>query len=291
MSAVFMITSAHISHNTLDGCYNRLQLQYSSIASAGVRQVLLSGIKPNNMEVILATGLLLYTEAWASPSQSSVTAHGSKHATETDFLIPLGIRLRRILSQATQDHLLRSSIFGSAIMYSPKVELLRAVKHTELAEKFRVEFSREYQRIWPVHKDQSTNQYELYMVECERLLPVLTVLTLVESEFALHYVDGALVRYLYSWPMMITPGFALLIENRAPCADLLLWHFYTTVQSTPTRLQWWASKRVAAMVSVLEDTLQQQGIWPRSPLQDSRMLLASNLWPDYEKIQMLSQGT
>lgn len=264
MCAILMIASAHLSHSASDDRQLRtLELQHLLNTAAGMRQSLTARDDSSGTDVVLATGLLLYTHAWASPANSRNTDQAKDHTLDIDFLVPLGVKFRSIVQEIALADILRSSIFGYMARFRPKLELLNAVRCTDLSQRLEDQLSSEYQSTWPICNHRDNARFELYAAECKRLLPVISVLKLAETGCDIGFLESSIVRYLYSWPMLIADEFVDLIESRAPCADLLFWHFCTTLRSSPACLYWWATRRTEVMAETLGRRLQEQGIRPR----------------------------
>ena len=274
MCAIFMVASAHLSHNALDDRnFRTMELQHSLKTAAGMRRSLTARSDSSSTEVVLATGLLLYTQAWASPANSRDTDQALDHTLNIDFLVPLGVKFRSIVQQTAIADISQSSIFGSMARFRPQLELLNAVRCTGLSQRLEDELSNEHQSTWPICNHRDNARFELYATECKRLLPVISVLKPAETGRDIRFLESSIVRYLYSWPMLIAHDFVDLIKNRAPCADLLFWHFYSTLRSSPACLYWWATRRIEVMAETLGRRLQRQGIKPRR-------LLLQNWFPE-----------
>jgi hypothetical protein len=263
MHALLMNAAAHLYHsNPAEAQYKNAEMEHAACATSGLREALSLPPDKFNVEATFAACVLLYNQAWTSFDDSPESADEFQPAIALDFLVLLGAGLKELLidSEAWMG-LARSQIFGQAVAYSPKVDLLQFALRHAMPTELEAQFRREYLQHWS-QDDSPSSLLAAYMKECLRLVPVFSVLRLGARGVSIHELDAAIVRYLYSWPMILAPGFVDVIRRKEPCSQLLFWHYYKAVEVGMSEKYWWAQKRARVMLSSLERRLLEHGIRP-----------------------------
>ena len=87
-------------------------------------------------------------------------------------------------------------------------------------------------------------QFDAFMTECRRLIPVMSVLKLRDRGLLdIEPITASIVRYLFTWPILLTKGFFEMETQGDSLARLVLFHFFTTVARSGIESMWWARRR------------------------------------------------
>jgi hypothetical protein len=126
--------------------------------------------------------------------------------------------------------------------YSPKVALAMAVQNTTIPEELEEAFKKQ---CLLVHPDGLENwQYETFMAECRRLIPVISVLKLRDRGLAdVSRMQASIVRFLFTWPILLSDGLIEMEKQGDSLACLVLFHFFTAVARSDVESLWWARRR------------------------------------------------
>lgn len=280
MHAILMIAASHLSHlEPTNKQYKAAELEHLSSATEGIRTAL-SDIDYNTADAVFAGIVLLYNQAWTSCENTSSEPGIDKFspALETDFLIPLGAGLKGVITQTKMWSFIRfSSIFTEAVAFSPKISLNQCAQHTVYPQELEESLRMEYLQLWPQNEEQGTpedgtspDDFATYMKESARLIPVVSVLKLANSGVDLQPLKKAIVRYLFTWPILLGSQFVEMTTEQKDCTQLLFYHYYEAVEAGLPTSCWWAQKRMNCMVKTLEKNLAEKGIKPQALLGEAR---------------------
>ena len=272
-----MIAASHISNaNPQNEHVKTTELEHLAVATAGLRRNLALTLDPGKLEAVFAVCILLFKQVWASVQDRTEIGHEGLPLIHEDSLVHLGAGFKTyVMGSSAAVGLQHSKIFGKIMAYSPRVELMKLIECSELPQGSRLpqvfenEFRDEYFRIWPEKLERNALHCVPYMVECRRLTIALSALDLGNRGFNIRPLDGAIVRYLFTWPMLVSSEFVELMKQGAKCVLLLFWHFYTIVQASATGRYWWARRRTDFMLELLGSRLREEDIKPRSLLTPS----------------------
>lgn len=262
MCAILMMGAAHLAYlNPENETYKKAELEYAAAASHGIRNGLGSAIDASTANALFMGCIMLYNQAWASCVEVDDL---TTPAIDMDFLVPLGTGLKGILlSTEIWKFIWRSGIFAEAVAFSPKMSLRECANHTVFPLQLEMAFRNEYLGIWPTDDDPVENaHFESYMYEAIRLIPVLSVLKLGRCGIVLAPLEQAIVRYLYSWPIILGPPFVDMVNQKHKSVQLLFYHYYKAVEAGVPGKYWWTQRRTRYMIEALGRSLRDKGIVP-----------------------------
>jgi hypothetical protein len=263
MCAILMIGASHLAYlNPENETYKKAELEYATAASHGLREALESAVDEGTANALFMVGIMLCNHAWSS---SLDVDDLTTSAIDMDLLVPLGTGIRRILlSTEVWMYIWRSEIFAEAIAFSPKLSLDECANRTVFPLQLHVALRNEYQSIWPTTDDDPVENahFEAYMVEATRLIPVVAVLKLGRCGIAVAPLEQAIVRYLYTWPIILFPDFVEMINQKHKSVELLFYHYYKAVEAGIPEKYWWAQRRTKYMIQALGSRLRDKSIVP-----------------------------
>ena len=282
MHAILMIAAAHMSfQHPSNEQFRTAELEHLAAATTGLRQNLSPTLDTEQLDAVFPVCVLVYNQLWTS-IEDLVGAAAAAAAADDDLLtsifedslIHLGAGFKTYVTGA--DAIVSGRLspwFAPVVAYSPRIELLKFLESSELPlgakmpQDFEHDFSDEFLHIWPEGVGQNAHHYAPYMTECKRLTIVLSALDVGSRGIDIRSLDDGIVRYLFTWPMLMSCEIMeLMKEGSAKCVLLLLWHYYTIVKASPARKYWWAQRRMNFMVKVLGSRLRDEGVEPRGML-------------------------
>lgn len=71
-----------------------------------------------------------------------------------------------------------------------------------------------------------------------------------------------LARYVFSWPIVSSPGVLALLEQKDKSIIFLLYQFYEAIQAILPKTYWWAHQRAEKMLSIFNESLAQSSMNP-----------------------------
>ncbi|KAF2103361.1 hypothetical protein NA57DRAFT_72337 [Rhizodiscina lignyota] len=278
MHAILMMGAAHLSYlDPTNEIYKTAELEHLSNATQGIRTGLSSELSQSSAEALFASCILVYNQTWSSYEYTdSGVSESHNLQIDADFLLPLGAGLKGVISDTLiWVYIWRSSIFSECVAFSPKLSLNQCAQHTVYPEELSMSFVAEYLRLWPQIPEENSlsgadtstvdsgnSDFVSYMTEVTRLIPVISVLKLGNCGIDLKPLETAIVRYLYSWPVLMG-GALQMIKDKKDCVQLLFYHYYKAVEVGVPEKYWWAQKR-KHMAKALENGLREKGIVPNN---------------------------
>lgn len=242
MHSVLSMAAAHINfEHPGDTRLVEAELSHQSAAISGLREALNREITSSNSDALFACSVLLYHHAWTRTDDGS-----DDPSIAVDFpsgirdLIPLGTGIKGLVMETV---LARTGIWQETMAYSPRVALHMCMRGTRFPEEVEARFEQQYLAVCPEDPEKRSWRYEAYMTECKRLVPVVSVLRLREEGMDCTLLTKSIVRYLFTWPVLLREGFFELIKQKDRLGLLILFHFFQAVVRSNIEGTWWSKKR------------------------------------------------
>jgi hypothetical protein len=243
----------HYLHPTKEE-YHQAELQHLSNAIGGFRVTLAGEITPDNADALFACSLLLYHHAWSSLEQDT-----SSTAEDVNFdlcnLIPLASGLKSVFLETIST---MSEVWKTVVMYHPRRPLTEWANRTNFPSELEQTFESLFQKIKPRERD--AHEFETYMKECHRLIPILSMLKLSQCGVDISPLLYNIVRYLFTFPMRFSNEFILLMEKRTESAQAVLSHFYAAVTGLLSKRFWWTQRRAQYMLGKIRGTVLEEAL-------------------------------
>jgi hypothetical protein len=257
MHSILMISAAHLHFlEPNNESYREAETFHLSRASRGLRSAISAELRTENAVVLCSCSALLYSQAWSSRGEEYDRPAGER---ELDFLVRLGAGLKGIfLDQSVWPGIWNSVEFGEEIAFRPVVVLSECAKQTGLPEQMKIAFQREYDSVRG-RKDEG-NHFAVCAAEFTRLIPPLSVTRLGQTGVDISHLEAAVVRYLYSWPILLSKEFIELMKGRDATTDLVFYHFYAAVTAAASNTYWWAQRRAPHLSEILKNGLEKRGV-------------------------------
>jgi hypothetical protein len=71
-----------------------------------------------------------------------------------------------------------------------------------------------------------------------------------------------LARYVFSWPLVSSPGVLVLLGCKDKLMIFLLYQFYSAIALTLPKIYWWAHQRAEKMISIFREHVSQSDLDP-----------------------------
>jgi hypothetical protein len=244
--------------------YRQAELQHLSSAIPALRSNLGGTITRRNADTIFACSLLLYHHAWASVEQDD-----SGLAPAVNFGLHTMISLAHGLKSVFLEIVGSSSeIWEKIALYKPKISIIECAKHTVFPAQLEKQFEAQYQRLRRC-QDKDAHHFETYMQECRRLVSVLSVLKLSRCGVDISPLRSDIVRYLFTFPMLFSSDFLLLMEQRDDTVQIVLAHFYAAVSGLILEPYWWTRQRAKYMLENIESVYISDALGSIEPNRES----------------------
>jgi hypothetical protein len=117
------------------------------------------------------------------------------------------------------------------------------VRGTRIPEEVEARFEQQYLAVCPEDPEKQSWRHEVFMTECGRLIPVVSVLRLREEGMDCTLLTKSIVRYLFTWPVLLSEGFFELMRQNDRLGPLILLHFFQAVVRSNIEGMWWSKKR------------------------------------------------
>jgi len=256
MHAILALAAAHLkATDAAHQDYTERELQHQSAAIKGLRSALAEGITKENSDAIFAGSLLLYHHAWTTADDDNPALAENFPCTLID-LIPIATGIRGMFME---QNLARTSRWREAIAYSPRVALTMSILDTTVPQELEEAFKKQYLLVR--HDGMGNWRYEAFMTECRRLIPVMSVLKLRDRGLLdVEPITSSVVRYLFSWPILLAKGFLEMETQGDSLARLVLFHFFTTVARTGIKSMWWAHRRTRFTLERIGRDFDESGL-------------------------------
>lgn len=259
MHSVLSMAAAHINFEQPgDARIVEAELYHQSAAISGLREALNMEITASNSDALFACSMLLYHHAWTrtdddgdDPSLAIDFPHGLRD------LIPLGTGIRGLVMETV---ISRTGIWQETMAYSPRVALNMCMRGTRFPEVVEARFEEQYLAACPEDPNKASWKYEAFMTECRRLIPVISTLRLREEGSDTTLVTKSVVRYLFTWPVLLGDGFFELMRQRDPLWELILFHFFQAVVRPKIMSMWWSKKRANFMLQKITENFTETGV-------------------------------
>lgn len=147
--------------------------------------------------------------------------------------------------------------------YSPRVILTMCAQGTKYPDELEILFKRQYHLVETDDPDEQQWKYEAFMTECRRLIPVIAVLKFRDEGMDTTMVTHSIVRYLFTWPVLLKDGFFGLMRQDDLLAHVILHHFFTAVEKARTETMWWSRNRSKFVLSRVTKIFEESGLTSR----------------------------
>lgn len=256
MHAILSMAAAHLkATHAVDQTYTERELQHQSAAIKGLQSTLAGGVTKENSDAIFASSLLLYHHAWTTVDDDNSSFTVNLPCSLVD-LIPIGTCIKGMVMETG---LLRTSMWQEAVAYSPRIALMLCVQHTTVPQELEEAFKKQYLLVRPDELD--SWQYEAFMAECRRLIPVMSVLKLRDRGLLdIAPITTSIVRYLFTWPVLLAEGFFEMERQEDSLARLALLHFFTAVAKSGIESMWWARQRTRFTLDRISRDFDESGL-------------------------------
>jgi hypothetical protein len=247
MEAVFCIAAAHLHHlHPSRDDYHVTELQHYAGAISGLRDILDQPLTCRNTDAMITCGFLLCLHGWTSVERNFPCV-----ATDLQFgldnLIPLTRGLKSIFMEMMGA---KSEIWTKVAVYRPVIPIRACSDNTVFPAQLERSFEALYDKLWP--HPRVSDHFELYMSECKRLIPVLSLLKLSRCGVGISPLQSDIVRYLFSFPILFSAGFVELLREGDKTGEIVLAHFYVAISGLVPEKFWWAQQRTKHMLAHLE---------------------------------------
>jgi hypothetical protein len=271
-----MISAAHLhSREPWNEDYREAEAFHLSGATRGLRSAISMEFKTESAEALFGCSTLLYNQAWSSKGEEYDRSNIEDR--ELDFLVRLGTGLKDIIfDRSIWPGVWNSEIFGEDVAFRPVVPITECAKKTVFPDQFKNAFQQEYHSIQGQMND--ANHFMVCMLEFHRLIPPLCVIQLGHHGVDIVPLEPAIVRYLNSWPILLSKEFIHLMKQGDIAASLVFYHFYCAVTAAMSEKYWWAQRRPRYVSKIIRSSLEEKGVVVLNLLSD----LGSNPEPALE---------
>jgi hypothetical protein len=261
MHAMLMMSAAHLSYlEPWNEEYPKAESYHLSRASKGLRAAIELQHDDGNIEACFGTGILIYNQSWTArcgqDGETSAVHRG------TDFLVPLATGLKDVLSQPDNWACIRNSeLYQHCGGTVPRGVLESCSINTVFPEQLEEGFRVQYTSI--CGPQASDDHFQTCMKEFERLIPAIAVLKLSRCGLELSSdLESVLVRYLFTWPVLLEKEFVKLSQTSDVMANLIYYYYYSIVVAGFPEKCWWAQRRPKFTMKKLHDSLVAAGVLP-----------------------------
>ena len=239
MEVVLCIAATHLHYlNPTDEEYHEAELQHLSNAISGFRKTLQAPITQQNADALFGCSILLYYHAWASSDKN-----------ESDLAAEIGFGLGSMIILAHGPHSIfmqtfqsRTTVWDSMAMHSPRRSINEYVGKTYFPAELEQTFKKHFYEC--KSRDTGIHRFKLYMAECKRLIPVISVLKLSQNGVDMSPLLADVTRYLFTFPMLFGQGFLQLMKKRDESVQIVLTYYYAAVSGLMPDTCWWIRRRM-----------------------------------------------
>jgi hypothetical protein len=259
MHAILAMAASHLRHSGIQAAqYAEAELLHQSAAIAGLREALAGPITSVNSDALFTCAMLIYHHAWTAIDEGDLELIINFPSGLHD-IVPLAMGVKGLVSETILK--LGESMWLETMAYSPRIALLLCTEGTAEPERLEKLFRRQFHLIETGNSTEDGWRFEAFMVECRRLIPVVAVLNLIDGgasnwDAVLHSV----IRYLFTWPVLLREGFADLVPQHDCLALVVLYHFFTAVEKVPAHHMWWSRRRARFVMSRLTASFEASGV-------------------------------
>jgi len=244
MQSMLSLAAAHLhSMHPEDGRYEEAQLRHQSAAITELREALGRDITPQNSDALFACSVLLFLHAWTTADPDDI---GFPAGLED--LVPLATGIKNMVMQAV---LTRTSLFQETMAFSPRVALSMCAQGTAAPDELEALYKKQYHLAAPDDHFEQSWKFEAFMAECRRLIPVAAVLRLRQNGLDTKLLTHSIVRFLFTWPVLLGDGYFELMRTTDCLGLLILYHFFSAVAQADVPNMWWCRKRTNFVISAL----------------------------------------
>jgi hypothetical protein len=249
MEVIMCVAATHLYHlDPTQKAYHKAELQHLANAMSGFRSSLARPIADRNTDALVACSVLLYHHAWVASEQDDC-------ALPDDISFGLGSLI--VLGSGTKDVLLqtfhsRTSIWDRVAIYSPKVPISEYSKHTTLRIELEHTFAQHYSSV--KLQDSDPHHFEAFMQECNRLVPIISLLKMVRCGSDISLLQPDIVRFLFTFPALFDVSFIQLMKQEDDVVQIVLAYYYIAlVELMPDTCHcWWSRQKLRDMQENLE---------------------------------------
>jgi hypothetical protein len=253
MQAVFCMSAAHLHYlEPHKEDYREAEMHNLSCALGGLAKTLESPITSENVDVLCNCSMLLYHHAWCSTTHEK-PGSSAEYYFGLESLIPLAKGVKSVM-MASIGHV--TSPWFKVAAYRPVVLIKEFSKHTAFPSELEQEFKSKYDLLTS-NPGPLVCQFEIYMAECRRLVPVLSALKLRQLGADISHIQSDLTRYLFTYPVLFGPEFLEAMRGRDVSVQIVLAHFYLAVCTLIPHKFWWAHRRMKYLLESVEKKFMQ----------------------------------
>jgi hypothetical protein len=240
MQAVLCMSAAHLHY--LEPCkeaYREAETQNLACALGGLAGALKSPITSENVDVLCDCSMLLYHHAWCSTTHDE-SVSSAEYYFGLESLIPLAKGVKSVMTASIGQV---TSPWFKVAAHRPVVSIENFSRHTAFPSELKQEFKSKYELL-SSNRGPLACHFEIYMAECLRLIPVLSVLSLHQLGADISPIQSDLTRYLFTYPILFGPEFLGAMRERDFSVQIVLAHFYVAVCTLIPDKFWWAHRRM-----------------------------------------------
>jgi hypothetical protein len=247
MDTALCIAAAHLRYlEPSKDEYRQAEMQHFASAVSGLRKILDGTITGRNPDAVVASSFLLYLHGWTSADPHSHCVMTDIHFG-LDRLFPMGNGLKSIFQETSGSI---SEVWIKVATYRPVKPLTACSRNTVFPEQLERSFVELYHRLRP--RDQDVSHFNVYMGECKRLVPVLSLLKLSSCGVDVSPLQPDVIRYLFSFPLLFSNGFRQLFKDDDKTVQIVIAHFYVAVSILVPEKFWWAQLCIKHILGILD---------------------------------------
>jgi hypothetical protein len=253
MQAVFCMSAAHLHYlEPHREDYREAEMRSLAYALGGLAEALENPITFENVDVLCNCSMLLYHHAWCSTTNDK-SVSSAEYYFGFESLIPLAKGVKSVMMASIGQV---TSPWFKVAAYRPVILITDFSKHTTFPSQLEQEFKSKYEvlasKCGPLAHD-----FEIYMAECRRLIPALSVLKLHQLGANICHIQSDLTRYLFTYPVLFGPEFLEAMRERDVGVQIVLAHFYVAVSTLIPEKFWWAHRRMKFLLESLDGKFMQ----------------------------------
>jgi hypothetical protein len=253
MQALFCMSAAHLHYlEPHKAEYREAEMQNLARALGGLAEALESPITSENVDVLCNCSMLLYHHAWCSTT-NEMPISSAEYYFGLQSLIPLAKGVKSVMMASIGQV---TSPWFKVAAYRPVILIKEFSKHTAFPSKLEQEFQSKYE-VLGSNRGSLACHFEIYMAECRRLIPVLSVLKLRQLGADISHIQADLTRYLFTYPVLFGSEFLEAMRERDVGVQIVLAHFYVAVSTLIPDKFWWAHRRMKYLLESIDGQFMQ----------------------------------
>jgi hypothetical protein len=247
MDAVLCMAAAHLHHlEPTKNEHHEAELQHFDYAVSSLRESLDKPITRHNSDALITAAFLICIQIWQSVDRD-IPCIGTDDHYGLQNLLPFASGLKGVFLQTVGT---RSEIWTKVAFYRPVIPIRACSDNTVFPSQLESSFEGLYDKLWPQTRD--PDHFELYMRECKRLVPVLSLLKLSRCGVDISPLQSDVTRYIFTFPIMFSAEFIQLVKSGDRTVQIVLAHFYVAVSGLLPEKIWWAQRRTKHMLESLD---------------------------------------